>query len=162
MVDEDPAVAVVAEEGSAEGSGVGGCFQPAGGFGVERSVFLQRVVLLFGEQVDADFGGVSNFAEAVKAAATGHFGSGWAWLIWDAGALKIVTTSNADTPIVRGQAPLLVIDVWEHAYYLDHHERRAAYVAGVVDNLLDWEFAERNFDRASGNVAGEVLETVIA
>ena len=113
-------------------------------------------------RIGADFGSVGDFAEALKAAAIGHFGSGWAWLVWDKGALEIVTTSNADTPIVRGQAPLLVIDVWEHAYYLDHQERRAAYVAGVVDNLLDWEFAERNLNRASGSLAGGVLETVIA
>ena len=65
-----------------------------------------------------------------------------------------------DTPIVHGQAPLLVVDVWEHAYYLDHQDRRGAYVAGVIDNLLDWQFAERNLDRASGSRAGGFLETV--
>ncbi|MBI4292715.1 MAG: superoxide dismutase [Betaproteobacteria bacterium] len=96
----------------------------------------------------SDFGDERRFADALKSAATGHFGSGWAWLVLDDGALKIVTTSNADTPIVRGQTPLLVIDVWEHAYYLDHQERRAVYVAGVVDSLLNWEFAERNFERS--------------
>ena len=111
-------------------------------------------------RIDADFGSLSSFADALKAAATGHFGSGWAWLIWDAGALKIVTTANADTPIVHGQAPLLVIDVWEHAYYLDHQERRGAYVEGIVDNLLDWDFAGRNLDRASSSRAGGFLETV--
>ena len=111
-------------------------------------------------RIDSDFGSLRSFAEAFKSAAIGHFGSGWAWLVWEKGALKIVATSNADTPIVRGQAPLLVIDVWEHAYYLDHQERRAAYVAGVVDNLLDWEFAERNLIRASDSLAGGSLETV--
>jgi len=115
---------------------------------------------ILAERINVDFGSVSDFADTLKAAATGHFGSGWAWLIWDAGALKIATTSNADTPFVHGHVPLLVIDVWEHAYYLDHQERRAAYVAGVVDNLLDWEFAERNLDRARGSRAGEFLETV--
>ena len=84
----------------------------------------------------------AKWAEALKAAAIGHFGSGWAWLVRDAGELKVITTSNADTPIVRGFEPLLVIDVWEHAYYLDHQERRAAYVGAVVDNLLDWEVVE--------------------
>ena len=73
----------------------------------------------------------------------------------DGATLKIVTTANADTPIVHGQTPLLVIDVWEHAYYLDHQERRAAYVAGVVENLLNWEFAGRNFERAVGRVGGD-------
>ncbi|MGH8699092.1 MAG: superoxide dismutase [Burkholderiales bacterium] len=105
-------------------------------------------------RIAADFGGERGFAEAFKSAATGHFGSGWAWLVLDGKALKIVTTSNADTPIVHGQAPLLVIDVWEHAYYLDHQERRAAYVAGVVDHLLNWEFASRNFERAAGRGRG--------
>ena len=82
--------------------------------------------------------------EKLKAAAKNHFGSGWAWLVRDGGELKVVTTGNADTPLVRGQVPLLVIDVWEHAYYLDHQERRAAYVDAVVDHLLNWEFAEEN------------------
>src|SRR5262245_9932110 len=110
------------------------------------------------------FGDAPRFAEALKSAATGHFGSGWAWLVFDGTAVKIVTTSNADTPIVHGQTPLLVIDVWEHAYYLDHQERRAAYVAGVVENLLNWEFAGRNFERAAdrandGGVSREQLAT---
>ena len=85
---------------------------------------------------------LSKWAEALKTAANGHFGSGWVWLMRDGVDLKVVSTSNADTPLVHGQVPLLVIDVWEHAYYLDHQERRAAYVAGVVDNLLNWELAE--------------------
>jgi len=100
------------------------------------------------ELIESSFADEGRFSEALKAAATGHFGSGWAWLVLDEGALKIVTTSNADTPIVRGQVPLLVIDVWEHAYYLDHQERRAVYVAGVVDYLIDWEFASRNLEQA--------------
>jgi len=99
------------------------------------------------------FGDEAGFVSAFKAAATGHFGSGWAWLAIDGTSLKIVTTSNADTPIVHGQTPLLVIDVWEHAYYLDHQERRAAYVAGVVEHLLNWEFAGRAFERATGRAS---------
>ena len=98
------------------------------------------------ERIRADFGDEASFAADFKAAATTHFGSGWAWLAFDGTALTIVTTANADTPIVHGQAPLLVIDVWEHAYYLDHQERRAAYVAGVVEHLLNWEFAGRSFE----------------
>jgi Fe-Mn family superoxide dismutase len=81
----------------------------------------------------------AKWAGALKDAAIGHFGSGWAWLVRDGAELKVMTTANAETPIVRGLEPLLVIDVWEHAYYLDYQERRAAYVAAVVDNLLNWE-----------------------
>lgn len=102
----------------------------------------------------AAFGDAASFAEALKSAASGHFGSGWAWVVLDGAAVKIVTTSNADTPIVHGQTPLLVIDVWEHAYYLDHQERRAAYVAGVVEHLLNWEFAQHNFARATERANG--------
>ena len=112
-------------------------------------------------RISAAFGGHGSFTESLKSAAIAHFGSGWAWLVAESGILKIVTTSNADTPIVRGQVPLLVIDVWEHAYYLDHQERRAAYVAGVVDDMLDWAFAERNLDESGGStgVAEEHHET---
>lgn len=99
--------------------------------------------------IASGFGSHAGFAEALKSAATSHFGSGWAWLVMGCGALSIVTTVNADTPIVRGQTPLLVIDVWEHSYYLDHQERRGAYVAGVVDHLLDWDFAARNLKGGS-------------
>jgi Fe-Mn family superoxide dismutase len=106
-------------------------------------------------RIRAQFGDPESFAAAFKAAATGHFGSGWAWLAIDGTSLKIVTTSNADTPIVHGQTPLLVIDVWEHAYYLDHQERRAAYVAGAVDYLLNWEFASHNFERAAVRASRE-------
>jgi Fe-Mn family superoxide dismutase len=92
-----------------------------------------------------DLGGLGPFAEAFRAAALGVFGSGWVWLIVDNGALRICATSNADTPIAHGQVPLLVMDVWEHAYYLDHQARRDLYAAGVVDQLLNWDFAERNY-----------------
>jgi Fe-Mn family superoxide dismutase len=91
---------------------------------------------------------LSKWAEALKTAAIAHFGSGWAWLVRDGADLKVVTTSNADTPLVHGQVPLLAIDVWEHAYYLDRQERRAEYVGAVVDHLLDWDFATANLRRA--------------
>ena len=85
----------------------------------------------------------AKLAEELKAAAVGHFASGWAWVIRDrSGALKVMTTANAETPIVQRLQPLLVIDVWEHAYYLDHQERRAVYVNAVVDNLLNWELLD--------------------
>ena len=104
-------------------------------------------------RLDADFGGHQRFCELFKAAAMGVFGSGWVWLVEAGGKLEIKPTANADTPIAHGQQPLLVLDVWEHAYYLDYQSRRLAYVEGAVDLLLDWEFAERNFARQEAIVA---------
>ena len=94
----------------------------------------------------------ARFAEHMKGAATGLFGSGWVWLVDEGGELKVTATANAGTPIALGQKPLLVIDVWEHAYYLDHQNRRDRYVEGVIERLLDWEFAERNLAQAAVNV----------
>ena len=96
-------------------------------------------------RIDADFGGQERFNELFKATAGSVFGSGWVWLVDDGGVLEIKVTANADTPIAHAQTPLLVLDVWEHAYYLDYQSRRAAYIEGAVDLLLDWKFAERNF-----------------
>ena len=101
------------------------------------------------QRVDAAFGGFENFKKQFSAAAVGQFGSGWAWLVADGVALKIVTTSNADTPLVRGQMPLLTVDVWEHAYYLDYQNRRADYAGAVLDKLLNWDFAAANLPRTA-------------
>lgn len=95
-------------------------------------------------KVDSAFGGYDAFRKQFVEAAMGQFGSGWAWLVSDAGTLKIVKTANADLPLVHGQKPLLTLDVWEHAYYLDYQNRRQAYAEAVVDKLLNWEFAEKN------------------
>ena len=98
------------------------------------------------DAIGRDFGGVSEFRAAFAKAAAGEFGSGWAWLVAGAGGtLKIAATDDADTPIVRGERPLLTIDVWEHAYYLDYQNRRPDYIAAWLDNLINWEFAEVNF-----------------
>jgi hypothetical protein len=71
----------------------------------------------------------------------------WAWLVLDGGALKITQTANADTPIAHGQTPLLAIDVWEHAYYLDYQNRRADYATAVIEHLINWDFVNRNLSR---------------
>jgi Fe-Mn family superoxide dismutase len=98
------------------------------------------------DAIGRDFGGVSEFRAAFAKAAAGEFGSGWAWLVADkGGTLKIAATDDADTPIARGEMPLLTIDVWEHAYYLDYQNRRPDYIAAWLDNLINWEFAEVNF-----------------
>lgn len=94
------------------------------------------------------FGSVDKFKEEFKAAAVGQFGSGWAWLVVDGGALKIVKTGNAGTPLTAGQTPLLTIDVWEHAYYLDFQNRRPDFVQTFLDKLVNWEFATKNYAAA--------------
>ena len=76
----------------------------------------------------------------------GQFGSGWGWLVADGKTLKATSTSNADTPFLHGLTPLLTIDVWEHAYYLDYENRRPEYVAAVLGKTLNWQFAEQNFE----------------
>jgi superoxide dismutase, Fe-Mn family len=96
------------------------------------------------QMIDAAFGGYDNFKKEFSATTVSQFGSGWGWLVEDGGALKIVKTGNADVPFTKGQKPLLTIDVWEHAYYLDHQNKRAAYVDAVIDKLLNWDFANRN------------------
>ena len=97
-------------------------------------------------RIDADFGGFDRFTDQLAKAATEQFGSGWAWLIEDAGKLAIVITSNADTPMAHGKRCLLTIDVWEHAYYVDYRNQRERYLSGVIGERLNWEFAERNLD----------------
>lgn len=96
------------------------------------------------QKIGAAFGGYEKFAQAFSEAAATQFGSGWAWLVADGDALKIVKTANADTPIATGLKPLITIDVWEHAYYLDYQNRRADYIQAFLEHLVNWEFAEKN------------------
>ncbi len=95
--------------------------------------------------IQAAFGDMEKFKQEFANAAVTQFGSGWAWLVRDGDTLKIVKTGNAETPLVSGMKPLLTIDVWEHAYYLDYQNRRADYVNAVIDKLLNWEFALANW-----------------
>jgi Fe-Mn family superoxide dismutase len=99
-------------------------------------------------RVEQAFGSFEAFSKEFATQATTLFGSGWCWLVAEGGTIKIVRTSNADTPIVRGQLPLLTVDVWEHAYYLDFQNRRADYVAQWLSSLANWEFAAGNLARA--------------
>jgi Fe-Mn family superoxide dismutase len=101
-------------------------------------------------RIEADLGGYAAFAQEFAAAATGQFGSGWTWLVLAGDRLAVTATANADTPLAHGQVPLLTIDVWEHAYYLDHRNRRADYVAAVITHLLNWDFANRNLASQRG------------
>lgn len=96
------------------------------------------------DKIKADLGGYAEFKKAFAEAANGQFGSGWAWLVMKDGKLAVEKTGNADTPIAHGGRPLLVIDVWEHAYYLDYQNKRADYVTAFLDHLVNWEFAVSN------------------
>lgn len=93
------------------------------------------------------FGGYAQFREAFLHAAESRFGSGWTWLVAAGGKLAIETTANADTPLTSDKKPLLTVDVWEHAYYIDYRNARAKYLQAVLDKLLNWDFALRNWER---------------
>jgi Fe-Mn family superoxide dismutase len=98
-------------------------------------------------KIDEAFGSFDEFRKTLAATTVSQFGSGWGWLAMDtSGRLKVVRTANAEVPMTQGLKPLLTIDVWEHAYYLDYQNRRADYVNAVIDKLLNWEFAEKNID----------------
>jgi superoxide dismutase, Fe-Mn family len=93
------------------------------------------------DMIEKSFGGFEKFRDAFTAAAVAQFGSGWVWLVQDGAALKVIKTSNADTPIAHGQTPILTCDVWEHAYYLDYQNRRKDFVEAFLNHLVNWEFA---------------------
>ena len=96
------------------------------------------------KKIEDSFGSLDALKKEFAAAAVAQFGSGWAWLVIDGGKLKVVKTANAETPLTTGLKPLLTIDVWEHAYYLDYQNRRADYVNAVLDKLINWDFAAEN------------------
>ena len=97
-----------------------------------------------GRMIDASFGSLDGFKEQFKKAAVAQFGSGWGWLVQDGEKLSIMTTSNADLPLAHGKHALLTCDVWEHAYYLDYQNRRPDFLTVFCDQLVNWEFAEKN------------------
>ena len=107
------------------------CMKPGGG-GAPTGDIAQKI--------NADFGSYEKFVEEFKNAGVTQFGSGWAWLVLADGKLKIVKTPNAENPMVQGMKPLLVVDGWEHAYYLDYQNRRPDYLTTFVDKLISWDF----------------------
>jgi len=106
-----------------------------------------------GEAIEGTFGSFESFQEKFTAAAVGQFGSGWAWLVWSvqrsasSGQLEIMQTANQDSPVSTGKVPLLAVDVWEHAYYLNYQNRRADYVKAFW-NVINWEKVARRFAEA--------------
>lgn len=95
-------------------------------------------------RIKKDFGGYEAFAQAMLGAASSRFGSGWGWLVFSDGKLRVISTPNAQTPIAHNIKPLLTLDVWEHAYYLDYQNRRGDYLKGIIEHLINWDFANKN------------------
>jgi Fe-Mn family superoxide dismutase len=101
------------------------------------------------EKITADFGSFAAFVDAFKKAGATQFGSGWAWLVLSKdGKLEVVKTPNAECPLTDGHTPLLTMDVWEHAYYLDFQNRRPDYIETFLTKLVNWEFAAANLAAA--------------
>lgn len=100
------------------------------------------------EKIDADFGSYDNFKEEFKKAATTQFGSGWAWLVLDNGTLKVINSPNAVNPLALGHTPLLTLDVWEHAYYLDYQNKRPDFIEAFISNLLNWDLVNQQLAAA--------------
>ena len=105
------------------------------------------------ELVERDFGGFEAFAEEFRSSALSQFGSGWTWLVDDHGRLRITSTGNAESPVGTHVTPLLVLDVWEHAYYIDYRNNRKAYVDTFLQSLINWKFAAANLEAAQGKNA---------
>ncbi len=102
-----------------------------------------------GAAIKEAFGGADGFREAFANAGATQFGSGWAWLIARNGKLEVVKTANAETPLTDSAAtPLLTMDVWEHAYYLDYQNKRPAYIDAFLDHLVNWDFVNENLKKA--------------
>jgi len=115
------------------------CMKPQGGGKPSGALFAQ---------IEKDFGSFETFAEQFKTGGATQFGSGWVWLVLDNGTLKVVKTANAELPMTKNQHALLTADVWEHAYYIDYRNRRPDYLAIFLEQLVNWEFAEKNYQRA--------------
>ncbi len=101
------------------------------------------------DKINQDLGGYDKFREQLQQAAVGQFGSGWAWLVLDGGKLAVVNTPNAENPLTEGKTPLLTIDVWEHAYYIDYRNRRPDFVTTVIEHLINWDFVNQNLAKAA-------------
>jgi Fe-Mn family superoxide dismutase len=127
------------------------CMRPDGG-GEARGPVAQLIA--------DSFGGQTAFCKEFVAIAADRFGSGWAWLVLDGNKLRLISTSNAETPLTTKSVPLLTIDLWEHAYYLDYQHRRLDYITAFLASLVDWDFVNQNLSsalqvRARATRAGE-------
>ncbi len=108
--------------------------------------------------IEHDIGDAKAFTAAFHKAAIKHFGSGWIWLVVTQGVVAIMTTHDADLPLVHGRTPLLCCDLWEHAYYLDYQNRRADFVTAFLDHFANWDFANANLSTAASEMNEEAPE----
>jgi superoxide dismutase, Fe-Mn family len=99
--------------------------------------------------IDSDLGGYDKFRADFIAAGTTQFGSGWAWIAVDEGKLEIVKTANGESPLIRGGAPILGVDVWEHSYYIDYRNARPKYLEAFVDSLINWDYVAELYEAAT-------------
>lgn len=114
------------------------CLAPAGG---------QRPSGKLADMITGSFGGVDAMLTKLKEESVGHFASGWGWLVLDGDTLKVTSLHDADTPVVYdGMKPLLTLDVWEHAYYVDYRNARPDYLEAVIKNIVNWDFVAQNLD----------------
>ena len=98
------------------------------------------------DMISSDFGGEQQLLDQLSKESVNHFASGWGWLILNNGKLEVTSLHDADTPVAHGMTPLLTIDVWEHAYYIDYRNDRAKFVKSVLENIINWDFVARNLD----------------
>jgi Fe-Mn family superoxide dismutase len=105
------------------------------------------------DMVDSDFGGHQALLEKLATESANHFASGWGWLVLNNGKLEVTSLHDADTPVAHGMTPLLTIDVWEHAYYLDYQNARPKYLESVLGKILNWEFASENLAKQAVRAA---------
>lgn len=107
------------------------------------------------EMIEESFGSPEELLKKMAAEAVGHFGSGWAWLVLDGDKLAITSLHDADTPVVHGMKPLLTLDVWEHAYYIDYRNARPKFAETVLGNIVNWDFVAQNLDGAGASRADQ-------
>jgi superoxide dismutase, Fe-Mn family len=107
------------------------------------------------ELITEGFGSHEALVEKLKAESVGHFASGWGWLVLNNGKLEVTSLHDGDSPVAHGMTPLLTIDVWEHAYYIDYRNARPVFVDTVLNNLINWEFVAQNLDGAGTSRADQ-------
>jgi Fe-Mn family superoxide dismutase len=114
----------------------------------------------FFEQVIADFGSFDALQKQLGAVAAGEFGSGWGWLVYDdvTTSLQVISTTDAENPLLSACTPLLTVDVWEHAYYLDYQNEREKYLDAAIKHLINWDFAAQNFQQCGSREQSRNLQ----